>query len=117
MKKRYSQKEIISMISQKTGYLEYNITEIFVAFEEIVNDLLLTTNSDKNIEIRVIPGLVIYSSFIPKHDKRMPDGSIETIRDSIRFSAKFTDNFTKSRRKVYEHTLDLWERVTRRKRK
>lgn len=117
MTKKYNKYDVISMISEKTDYHEENIKEILVALEEIVNDLLLTADEENDIEIKFIPGLILSSSFIPKHDKRLPNGTIRHVNNSVRFRAKFTDNFIRSRRKSFEFTQNLWERVKRRNRK
>ena len=117
MKLKYSQRELITMISEKTGYHDYNILEIFVAMEEIIIELLLLADENKDIEIRLMPGIGLFSYFVPSHDKRMPDGSIKRTKDSIRFVAKVTDSFTRTRRRTYEYTRELWERVKRRNRK
>ena len=117
MKLKYSQRELINMISEKTGYHDYNILEIFVAMEEIINELLLLADEKREIEIRLMQGIGLFSYFVPSHEKRMPDGTIRKTKDSIRFAAKITDSFTRSRRKLYEHTRELWERVQRRNRK
>lgn len=117
MIKRYSSDQIISMVSELTDYQQENVEEIFVALEEIVVDLLLSASEFSDIEIKIIPGISVSSSYIPAHDKRMPDGSIKQVKNSIRFKAKVTDYFTRKKRKYYENTQELWERVKRRKRK
>ncbi len=115
MKKSYNKEQIIKLISENTGYEEYNITEIFVSFEEIVNDLLLSANENNDIELKPIPGLTLSGKFVPKHEKRMPDGSYNMVEDTVKFTAKFTNHFKKTRKKYYDSTRILWERVNKRR--
>lgn len=114
---KYSQQELISMVSEKTGYQEQNIAEIFVGLEESINDLLLRADKNKDVEVHLIPGIRLFSFFVPAHDKVMPDGTLHKTKDSLKFSARFTDNFTRTRRRAYEQTQEMWERIQRRKRK
>lgn len=44
---KYSKKELIANVSEKTGYQEENIAEIYEALEETVYDLLLSANEHK----------------------------------------------------------------------
>lgn len=114
MKKKYKHSDIIKMVSEKTGYHEHNVAEIYTAMEEIVTELLLSANEQQNIEIRLLWGLGLYSNFVSKHNKRMPDGSIKEIDDSLSFQAKFTRFWKQEKNRIFKDTRKLWARIKRR---
>ena len=58
---KYSKKELIAKVSEKTGYQEENIAEIYEALEETVYDLLLSANEHKDVEIRLFTGFGMFS--------------------------------------------------------
>lgn len=109
--KKYNRKQLVQMVSEKTGYEEINVAEIYTALEEIINDLQMTVTEKDNIEIRPFYGLGLYTEFVPEHDKRMPDGTIIHIEDSVKFSARYSKKWKYSRNKLYKETQALWKRV------
>lgn len=112
---KYSKKQLISKISEKTGYQENSITEIYEALEETVYDILLSANEYKDVEIRLFTGFGMYSKFVPTHEKTMPDGEVELIEPTLKFSARYSARWCRDNIKIYRETLKLWERVKRRK--
>ena len=82
---KYSKKELIAKVSEKTGYQEESIAEIYEALEETVYDLLLSANEHKDVEIRLFTGFGMFARW---------------RKDNI---------------KVYREALKLWERVKGRK--
>lgn len=117
MKKRYSRIELIKMVAEKTGYHQHNVAEIHTALEEIVNELLLSADENSDVEIRLFFGLGLYSTFIPKRNKRLPNKKIVQVDDHLRFQAKFSDAWKDDKNYLFRETRKLWERVTRRKTK
>lgn len=112
---RYSKKELIAKVSEKTGYQEENIAEIYEALEETVYDLLLSANEHKDVEIRLFTGFGMFSKLVPSHEKKMPDGEIKTIEPTLKFSARYSARWRKDNIKEYREALKLWERVKGRK--
>lgn len=112
---KYYKKELISKISEKTGYQEDNIAEIYEALEESVYDILLSANEHKDVEIRLFTGFGMYSKFVPSHEKMMPDGEVKLIEPTLKFSARYSARWCKDNVKTYRETLKLWERVKGRK--
>ena len=82
---KYSKKELIAKVSEKTGYQEENIAEIYEALEETVYDLLLSANEHKDVE------------------------------PTLKFSARYSARWRKDNIKEYREALKLWERVKGRK--
>lgn len=92
---KYSKKELIAKVSEKTGYQEENIAEIYEALEETVYDLLLSANEHKDVEIRLFTGFGMFSKLVPSHEKKMPDGEIKTIEPTLKFSARYSARWRK----------------------
>ena len=111
---KYSKKELIAKVSEKTGYQEENIAEIYEALEETVY-LLLSANEHKDVEIRLFTGFGMFSKLVPSHEKKMPDGEIKTIEPTLKFSARYSARWRKDNIKEYREALKLWERVKGRK--
>ncbi len=112
---KYSKKDLITKVSEKTGYQEDSIAEIYEALEETVYDLLLSANEHKDVEVRLFSGFGMFSKLVPSHEKKMPDGEIKTIEPTLKFSARYSARWRKDNIKVYREALKLWERVKGRK--
>ena len=97
---KYSKKELIAKVSEKTGYQEENIAEIYEALEETVYDLLLSANEHKDVEIRLFTGFGMFSKLVPSHEKKMPDGEIKTIEPTLKFSARYSARWRKDKIKT-----------------
>lgn len=109
--KKYNRKQLIHMVSEKTGYNEFNVAEIYTALEEIINDLQISADEFNNVEIRPFYGLGLYTEFVPEHDKRMPDGTIIHVEDSLKYSARYSKKWKYSRNKLYKETQRMWKKI------
>lgn len=117
MRKKYNRKDLVRLLAEKTGYHEFNISEIYTALEELLCEILLEADETHDIEIRLFYGLGLFSTFVPEHDKRMPDHSISHIEDSLKFEARFSNFWKKNKNTLYKDTRRIWKRVKERKRK
>lgn len=113
--KKYNRKQLIQMVAEKTGYYDFNVAEIYTALENIICELLLDADENDDVTIRPFHGLVLTSTFVPAHDKRMPDGSSCYVEDSLKFSARYSKFWKTSRNTIYKDTRRIWNRITERK--
>lgn len=117
MTKKYNRKDLVKLVAEKTGYHEFNVSEIYTALEEIICEILLEPDETKDIEVRLFYGLGLFSTFVPEHDKRMPDQTVCHIEDSLKFEARFSNFWKKNKNILYRDTRRIWKRVQERKRK
>lgn len=88
-KNYYKSKEIISDVSNDTGYSINEVSRVINSMSKVVREKLAVSN---NMEIQLFPGLKLNSRYIPTNESVSKRLNIKSDY-SLFLSANFTDDF------------------------
>lgn len=87
----YTQKDLIKLISEESGYYQNAVKDIFSAFTTVINNLLLATEPEDATKIKLFDGLTIETKYYPEREVKNPrTGEIVVTTEHVYPHAKFT---------------------------
>lgn len=106
---KINQRELIKELSNRTGYFQTDINNIFDALEEYVINTLLSTQNYETKKIKLFNGLTLCGEYVPP--RVMANSVVSSIPlktyENIKVSAKFTHGFKERIKNLYRQTKGI----------
>lgn len=96
MERVLKRKELVDLLSEKTGFFKKNINEILDALDDIIVENMSTATKKEPSEIHLSLGFVFGGRYSPKHEARDPRTG-ETVMTPAKYIpyARFSPHFRK----------------------
>lgn len=97
-----TKKQLNKKVAKETGYNVHDVKEIYEAFEDVIKEYMLQTNSKESIEIKLSEGISLMVTYHPEKTKTN-NLTGETIVVPAKIKPKFniTKNFGNKLNKLY----------------
>lgn len=96
MERVLKRKELVNLLSEKTGFYKKNIDEILDALDDVIVENMSTATKKEPSEIHLSLGFVFGGRYSPKHEARDPRTG-ETVMTPAKYIpyARFSPHFRK----------------------
>lgn len=106
---KINQKNLIDRISTKTGFFKQDIETIFDALEEECTNLLVHTQDNETVEIKLFNGLKLFGMYTPERVMKHNVVSKLPLKtpENVVLSAKFTHGYKEKVKTAYRNTKGI----------
>lgn len=72
MSKVITREDLVDLLTDESGFFRYNTDHFLSSVETVLMNLLQSATVDEDVEIKLIPGLIIGGRRVPEHESIDP---------------------------------------------